>query len=261
MQVGSALQGKVAIVTGASAGIGRAYALALAGAGVTVLAVARRLAGDAGQAPGANTLATLVQAGAAMPGRIYAEQCDVVREDAVVRLVVRTMAEFGRIDILVNNAAVLTQFDCLSVSAADWDHVLATNLRAPYVAIREVAPHMQQQRSGNIINITAGSATIGPKSNYPGMVAYAASKAALNRLTSYMAAELMPFGIAVNALSPGVVASEAALRANPDVAKSGRHKPCTPEVLGPALLGLAAQTAETITGQILHTDEYQKSWP
>jgi NAD(P)-dependent dehydrogenase (short-subunit alcohol dehydrogenase family) len=255
------LNGKVAIVTGASAGIGRAYALALAGAGATVVAAARRLGGEDGEAADAHTLATLVKAAESLPGRIYAQVCDVAIEADVVRLVAHTAANFGRIDVLVNNAAVLTQFDTLGISAAAWDQVMATNVRAPYVAMREVAPHMKRQRSGSIINITAGSAAIGPKSNYPGMVAYSASKAALNRLTSYMSAELMPHDIAVNSLSPGVVASEAALKVNPDVLKAGRHKVCTPEVLGPALLGLAVQTAATLTGQILHTDEYQKSWP
>jgi NAD(P)-dependent dehydrogenase (short-subunit alcohol dehydrogenase family) len=72
---------------------------------------------------------------------------------------------------------------------------------------------------------------------------------------------LQPFGVAVNSLSPGVVASESALRSNPAVATSGTHKPCTPEVMGPAILFLAEQTAESLSGQILHTDEYQKSWP
>jgi len=254
------LDGKVAIVTGASAGIGRAYALALAAEGATVIAAARRLGGGEGEAQDANTLATLVKAAASLPGRIYAQVCDVTIEADIVQLVGHTIANFGRIEVLVNNAAVLTQFDALGIAGDVWDRVMVTNVRAPYVAIREVAPHMKRQRSGSIVNITAGSATIGPKSNYPGMVAYSASKAALNRLSSYMAAELMPHGIAVNSLSPGVVASEAALKVNPDVAKSGRHKPCTPEVLGPAMICLAQQTAATITGQILHTDEYPKSW-
>jgi NAD(P)-dependent dehydrogenase (short-subunit alcohol dehydrogenase family) len=255
------LQGKVAIVTGASAGIGRAYALALAGAGATVVAAARRLGGKDGEVPEANTLAMLVKAGESLPGRIYAQVCDVAIEADVILLIGHTAANFGRIDVLINNAAVLTQFEPFSISGELWDQVMSTNVRAPYVAIREAAPHMKRQRAGSIINITAGSATIGPKSNYPGMVAYSASKAALNRLTSYMAAELQPFGIAVNALSPGVVASEAALKVNPEVMKLGRHKACTPEILGPAVVCLAQQTSETLTGQILHTDEYQKSWP
>jgi NAD(P)-dependent dehydrogenase (short-subunit alcohol dehydrogenase family) len=87
------------------------------------------------------------------------------------------------------------------------------------------------------------------------------SKAGLNRLSYFIAAELKPYGIAVNSLSPGVVATDTALAARPEAATSGTHKPPTPEVLGPALLCLAQQTSDTLTGQILHTDEFLKSWP
>jgi NAD(P)-dependent dehydrogenase (short-subunit alcohol dehydrogenase family) len=120
---------------------------------------------------------------------------------------------------------------------------------------------MIRQRSGSIINITALVGTLTPRSNYPGFLAYGVSKAALNRLSYFMAAELKPHGIAVNSLSPGVVLSESALKARPEAAKAGTHKPATPEVLGPALIYLAQQTAETLTGQMLHTDEFQKTWP
>lgn len=255
------LRGKVAIVTGASAGIGRAYALALAGAGATVVAAARRLGGSEGEAPDANTLSTVVKASETLPGRIYAQVCDVEVEADIVRLVDHTAVNFGRIDVLVNNAAVLSRFDSFDITGEAWDRVMATNVRGPYVAIREAALHMMRQRSGSIINITAQAGALTPKSNYPGFLAYGVSKAALNRLSHFMATELKPYGVAVNCLSPGVVASESALRANPEVARAGTHKPCTPEVLGPALLCLAQQTAETLTGQILHTDEFQKSWP
>jgi NAD(P)-dependent dehydrogenase (short-subunit alcohol dehydrogenase family) len=244
------LSGKVAIVTGASAGIGRAYALALAGAGATVVAAARRLGGGEDEAPDANTLATVVKASEKLPGRIHAQVCDLELEADVVRLVDQTAVNFGRIDVLVNNAAALWKFDSLK-----------TNVRGPYVAIRQAAPHMIRQRSGSIINITALVGSLTPKSNYPGFLIYGVSKAALNRLSYFMAAELKPYGIAVNCLSPGVVASESALKSNPQVAQAGTHKPATPEVLGPALLYLAQQTAETLTGQMLHTDEFQKSWP
>jgi NAD(P)-dependent dehydrogenase (short-subunit alcohol dehydrogenase family) len=255
------LRGKVAIVTGASAGIGRAYALALAGEGATVVAAARRLGGGEGEAPDASTLATVVKAGEKLPGRIYAEACDVAIEADIVRLVGQTAANFGRIDVLVNNAAMLPRFDSFAIGGEEWDRVMAVNVRGPYVAIREAAPHMKRQGSGSIINITAGVGSMTPKSNYAGFLLYGVSKAGLNRLSYFMASELKPHGIAVNCLSPGVVASESALRANPAVASSGTHKPCTPEVLGPALLCLAQQTAETLTGQILHTDEYPKVWP
>lgn len=255
------LSGKVAIVTGASAGIGRAYALALAGAGATVVAAARRLGGGENEAPDTNTLARVVQASEKLPGRIHAQVCDLELEADVVRLVDQTAVNFGRIDVLVNNAAALWKFDSLKISGEAWDRVMATNVRGPYVAIRQAAPHMMRQRSGSIVNITALVGSLTPKSNYPGFLIYGVSKAALNRLSYFMAAELKPYGIAVNCLSPGVVASESALKSDPQVATSGTHKPATPEVLGPALLYLAQQTAETLTGQMLHTDEFQKSWP
>jgi NAD(P)-dependent dehydrogenase (short-subunit alcohol dehydrogenase family) len=255
------LNGKVAIVTGASAGIGRAYALALAGEGATVIAAARTLGRIDGETPEPNSLTEVVAAAEALSGRIYAQVCDVESEADVVRTVDQAAANFGRIDVLVNNAAVLWQFDPLDISGASWDRVMATNVRAPYVAIRQAAPHMIRRRAGSIINVTALAGTMTPKSNHTGMLAYAVSKAALNRLSHYMAAELKPHGIAVNSLSPGVVLTPSALRARPEAATAGTHKPATPEVLGPALLYLAQQTADTPTGQILHTDEFQKSWP
>lgn len=255
------LHGKVVIVTGASAGIGRAYALALAAEGATVVAAARRLSTTDTDLADTNTLASLVEESRSLPGQLYAQQCDMEVEDDIVRLVRHTAANFGRIDALVNNAAVLWQFEALEVPCESWDRMMALNVRSPYIAIREVVPHMKEQGSGSIINITAGAGALLPKSNYPGMLPYAVSKAGLNRLTYFMSAELERHGIAVNSLSPGVVLSEAALKANPEVGKAGTHKAATPEVLGPALVFLAQQTAQTLTGQILHTDEFGKSWP
>jgi NAD(P)-dependent dehydrogenase (short-subunit alcohol dehydrogenase family) len=255
------LEGKVAIVTGASAGIGRAYALALAGAGATVVAAARTLGRIDEEPPARNTLAEVVRSGQGLPGRIYAQVCDVQIESDLVHMVDQTAANFGRIDVLVNNAALLWQFDSLDISGDDWEELMRTNVRAPYLTIRQAAPHMMRQRSGSIINITALAGTFTPTTNHAGMLAYAVSKAALNRLSYFMAAELMEYGIAVNSLSPGVVATDTALKARPEAATSGTHKPPTPEVLGPALVCLAQQTADTITGQILHTDEFLKSWP
>jgi NAD(P)-dependent dehydrogenase (short-subunit alcohol dehydrogenase family) len=255
------LQGWVAVVTGASAGIGRAYALALAGEGATVVAAARRLGGGQGESRDANTLTSLVKTSETLPGRVCAHACDMEVEADIVRLVDQTVATFGHIDVLVNNAGLLWQFDALNITVEEWDRVMRTNVRGPYIAIRQTAPHMKRQRSGSIINITAGVGNLTPKSNYTGGLAYGVSKAALNRLSYFMAAELKPHGIAVNCLSPGAVLSESTLAARPETAQAGTHKPCTPEVLGPALLYLAKQTAETLTGQVLHTDEFQKTWP
>jgi NAD(P)-dependent dehydrogenase (short-subunit alcohol dehydrogenase family) len=255
------LKDRTAIVTGASAGIGRAYALALAGAGATVVAAARTLGGPKAEVPARNTLAEVVKAGESLPGTVYAQVCDIDSEGDIARLVDQTAANFGGVDVLVNNAALLWSFDPLDISGDDWEQMMRTNVRGSYLTIRQAAPHMIRRRSGSIINITAASGNFEPTSNHGGMLAYAVSKAALNRLSYFMAAELKPFGIAVNSLSPGRVATDTAIASRPDLVTSGTHKPATPEVLGPALLYLAQQTSDTLTGQILHTDEYQKGWP
>jgi NAD(P)-dependent dehydrogenase (short-subunit alcohol dehydrogenase family) len=253
------LTDRVALVTGASAGIGRAYALALAGAGVTTVAVARTLGG--GEAT-RNTLAEVARAGEELPGTLATWVCDVEVEADVVGTVARVVAEFGRLDVLVNNAALMTSFDPLRVGTEDWDRMMRTNLRGPYLFIREAAPQMMAQRSGGIVNITARAGGFTSRGHRPsdGTLVYGVTKAALNRLTFFFAEELAPYGIAVNALSPGIVATDTAIAANPRLAER-RGKPPTPEVLGPALLCLATQTADTLTGQILHTDDFGQTWP
>jgi enoyl-[acyl-carrier protein] reductase III len=121
---------------------------------------------------------------------------------------------------------------------------------------------MMRRRSGSIINITARAGTFMPKGQrvYDGTLLYAVTKAALNRLSFFMSEELKPFGIAVNALSPGIVATDTALAATPNLKEYGGKEP-SPEVLGPALLYLAQQTAESLTGQVLYTDDFGKTWP
>ncbi len=259
------LSGKVAIVTGASAGVGRAYALALAGAGATVVAAARTLGGvgDGEAPPGRNTLAEVVRAAGQLQlaGSVHAQVCDVEAEGDISRLMDQTVINFGRLDVLVNNAGLMTRHRAFDVSTDDWDLIMRVNVRSAYLAIRHAAPHMVRQGSGSIINITAMAANLIPKGHRgQGSVAYAVSKAALNRLSYYMSEELKPHGIAVNALSPGVVRTDTALTLNPKAAPDW-GKPPTPEVLGPALLYLAEQTAETFTGQNVHTDEFGQSWP
>lgn len=255
------LEGKVAIVTGASAGIGRAYALALAGAGASVIAAARTLGSFDDEEPGRNTLAEVVRSASTLSGRVYAQVCDVEVEDDLERLVDQAVANFGRIDVLVNNAGLMWRFEPLDISCDDWDRLMNTNLRGPYLAIRHAAPHMKRQRSGSIVNITAAAGSLTPNSNFKGTLAYAISKAGLNRLSYFLAEALRPFGIAVNCLSPGYVLTDTAAATSPGPAALGKFKPPTPEAVGPALLYLAQQTAETLTGQILHTDEFQKTWP
>jgi NAD(P)-dependent dehydrogenase (short-subunit alcohol dehydrogenase family) len=158
------VNGKLAIVIGASAGIGRSYALALAAAGATVVAAARTLGRVDGEPPERNTLNEVVQAAGTLAGRVYAHVCDVEQESDVVGLVGQTASNFGRVDVLVNDAAIMKRFDPLATSGEDWERVMRVNLRGPYIAMREAAPHMIRQRAGSIINITAGAA------NTPGRV-------------------------------------------------------------------------------------------
>jgi len=260
-------QGKVAIITGASAGIGRAYALALAGAGATVVAVARTLGNLDGETPARNTLAEVVKAGEGLPGRIYAHACDLETEADVARMTEQTVANFGRIDVLVNNAGVYPHYDTFAITEPEWQMNMNVNVRAPYLTTKYVGPHMIRQKSGSIINMTSGSAQFWPK-GHPGheeLLLYCVTKAALNRMSTFLAEELKEHGIAVNALSPGAVLTDTWIAVDPkatdEAAASGWAKQCTPEVMGPAMLYLAQQTAETMTGKILHTDEFRKSWP
>jgi 3-oxoacyl-[acyl-carrier protein] reductase len=276
------LAGKTAIVTGASRGIGRMYALALAGAGAKVVVAARTereqaLAAEPAQLPGEyhRGRAAAVFEGA-LPGTIYetAEtiraaggralpvRCDVTNEEDVKAMVAQARAQFGPVDILVNNAGVFARFNYLEVTPEIFDRVFHVNVLGPYLCARHVLPEMIERRSGSIINITTGSRNL---ANYQllaaqGIICYTVTKAALNRLTTYLAQEVAPYGVAVNALAPGFVhtgGGEATLPEdynweNPEV----DWKPLTLEVVAPALLQLAQQTAETFTGKIVFADEF-----
>jgi NAD(P)-dependent dehydrogenase (short-subunit alcohol dehydrogenase family) len=261
------LNGKVAIITGASAGIGRAYALAFAAAGATVVAAARSVGKlEDGVAP-RGTLSEVVQAAKGLPGRVYAQICDVEKEADVARMMDETAANFGRIDVLVNNAGVYPHYDTLQITTDEWDWNMRVNVRGPYLTMRHAAPYMIRQKSGSMINLTSASANPTPRGHagHDELGLYGVTKAALNRLTTYMAEELKPHGIAVNAISPGGVLTDTWAKVDPAAfaaaKESGGGKPATPEVMGPALIYLAQQTAETMTGQIVHTDTFRKTWP
>lgn len=252
------LEDKVAIVTGASSGIGRAYALALAGEGATVVALARTLGRIEDGEPTPDSLAETVEAGRGLPGRILAQACDVGEEAQLADVIDAAGTNFGQLDILVNNAAIMRRHETFHVDGEEFDRVMRINVRAPYVAIRQAAPFMIARRSGSIVNITARAGNFIDREDgaHPDLCPYGVSKAALNRLSHFMAEELRPHGIAVNALSPGVVKT-GANRLDPDFP----GKDATPEVLGPALIWLARQGADGMTGQVLHTDEFGHSWP
>jgi NAD(P)-dependent dehydrogenase (short-subunit alcohol dehydrogenase family) len=274
------LKDKVAIVVGASRGIGRAYVLALARAGASVVAAARTLeprsevpAGELpvgkrhvlGLLPG--SLSEVVEEVRAEGGQAIAVKCDIVREADVEAMVARTLAEFGRVDVLVNNAAIYPRYDSLKVTPEEFDLNIHVNVRGPYFTMKHVLPHMMAQRSGSIINITSGAATRTSRTGATDtdLIMYSVTKAAMQRLTTYLSEDMRPYNIAINALSPGTVYTEGladAVTPGFDFSKDTHEwRAATPEYLGPPLIYLAQQTAETLTGQILRTPEFGKTWP
>jgi len=247
----SGLKDKVAIVSGASKGLGRAYALALAEAGAQVVALARSVEGDPSK-PG--SLAELVATGRAMGGKITAFGCDITNEASIVQAVQETIANFGAVDVLVNNAVWQGRgFKVLEAPLDDWENTMRVNVRGPYVFMRELVPQMIERGGGSIINITSASAgrTEPGTGMHDGLLIYGVSKAALERLTTYFAAHYRGRGVAVNAISPGHVFNY--------MQASGREPDRA--YWGAPIVHLAQQRpAEGLTGEILHTYTYGRSW-
>ena len=243
------LKGRVAIVTGGSTGIGLAIVRRLAQEGAAV-AIA--------DIKGAQEAAARIDSGA---GQAFPIEVDVASEEGVGRMVERTLERLGRVDILVNNAAVsaslaLTPFEELTV--AEWRHVLDVNAIGVFLCCRAVAPHMRSRKSGRIINIASGTAFKGA----PWLLHYVASKGAVISMTRSLARELGSDNITVNAVSPGYTLSEGNL-GNPDflaahrqAAIAGRvlQRDAYPEDLVGAVAFLAGDDAAFMSGQILAVD-------
>src|ERR1700691_2757683 len=185
------LEGRVALVTGASQGIGHACALALAREGATVAAAARNQ----------QKLEELVAEITAAAGKAAAFVMDVADEDQVKSGIKSALAHFGKIDILVNNAGITRDQLVMRMKRADWDAVLNTNLTSAYLCIQQVIGSMLKQRWGRIINITSVFGQMGQA----GQTNYAASKAGLIGLTMAMAREVASRNITVNAVAPGFI--------------------------------------------------------
>ncbi len=182
------LTGRVALVTGASQGIGKACALLLAEAGASVALAARNLSNLQGVAKDVQDLGR----------KALVVDLDVSNRDSIVGGVVRTLQEFSKIDILVNNAGIARDNLAMRLKPEDWELVLRTNLDGAYYCIRAVLPGMVKQRYGRIINIVSVVAQTGN----PGQANYVASKAGLIGLTKAVAAEVASRNITVNAVDP-----------------------------------------------------------
>jgi NAD(P)-dependent dehydrogenase (short-subunit alcohol dehydrogenase family) len=239
------LTGKTALVTGATSGIGKATALALARAGAVVAVSGRDK--DKGQA--------VVDAIGAAGGSAVFLPADLVDGAAATDLAARaTEALGGRVDILVNNAGVFPFGPTASLDEATVDTAYALNVKAPWFLVAALAPAMAERGRGAIINVTTMVADFG----VDGMALYGSSKAALTLLTKAWAAEFGPAGVRVNAVSPGPTRTEGtavmgeALDQLASLAPAGR--PATPEEIAAGIVFLAGDDASFVHGAVLAAD-------
>jgi citronellol/citronellal dehydrogenase len=233
------LQGRVAIITGASRGIGRAIALRLAKEGVAVVIAAKTAEPDP-RLPG--TIHTVAEEVAALGGRALPLQVDVRDENALQRMVDATLQTFGRIDILVNNAGALWWYPVLETPPKRFDLVMQVNLRASFVAAQLVLPTMMQQRWGHIVNMSPPI----DLSVLPGKVAYMISKFGMTMLALGLAEEVREHNIAVNALWPRtLIESQATIAWGLGTPKQWRKA----DIMADAVYELVRREPHTCTGK------------
>ena len=245
------LDGKVAIVTGSSRGIGKAVAIGFAREGARVVVCGRTT--DASAPP--LSIEAAAQEIEALGGEAMPVACDVTDEAQVADMVDSTVREWGRVDVLINNAGLKWGRPIDETSLSKWRDVFDTNVHGVYICTMAVLPHMREQRSGSIVTVSSSQA----QTDTAGGAVYAASKSAADRFMIKLAAELKGEGIAVNALYPGSTLTELALqRSGGD--RRGRQTAEEKKII-PACVYLAGQTDEGITGRVLDQAEFEVSWP
>ncbi len=241
------LSGRVAIVTGAGGGLGRAFALALGHAGARVAAADCDFKGASG------TVEQIVVAG----GEGMAVDVDVADADSVDRMTKSVAERWGRIDVLINNAGLygsIARKPFFEITPNEWDAVMAVNLKGPWLCARAAFPHMREH-GGSVVNIS--SATF--YSGSPLWAHYVASKGGVIGLTRALAREAGDYGIRVNAIAPGFTLTEASLRLIEDAAQYGVNRGAikraqqTDDLIG-ALLFFASTDSDFVTGQTLGVD-------
>jgi len=248
------LNGKVAVVTGASRGLGKAIAMGFSQQGASVVVAART-----------------EEAHKTLPGTIYqtaeeikalgfdalALRCDVTDEESVNHMVQRTLEHFGHIDVLVNNAGIAFYYPIIDTPLKRWEIVIKVNIGGAFLCSKAVLPHMIEKKRGSIINISSLAADERDEGTVPTGVAYAVAKAGLDRFTWGLAAEVGQYNIAVNSIKPQAVVDTDGMRFwMPDADKSQWQ---SPEKMVKCAIFLASQDAGGVTGTVA-TDEELCAW-
>ena len=239
-------EGKVALVTGASRGIGRAIALALAAEGADVAV------NYAGSEAAAKEVAAEIEA---MGRKAFVIQADIASTEASTAMVDAVVKEFGRVDVLVNNAGITRDGLLMRMKEDDWDAVITTNLKGVFNCTKAAIKYMMKQKSGNIVNI---SSIVGVMGN-AGQANYCAAKAGVIGFTKATAKEVAARGIRVNAIAPGFIKTDMTSVLSEKVVEAmlagiPLNRLGETEDIAKAVLFLASSDANYITGQTLHVD-------
>ena len=244
------LYGKVALITGASRGIGRTIAEFYARSGADLVLAARSTEESPHRTlPG--TLEDAARRAGERGRRVLTVRADVSREEDVAALAERTLAEFGRCDILVNNAAIALSQPVLETPQKLWDRVMEVNVRGPVMLVKALVPGMIERGAGTVINISSGAASVVGA----GRLSYSVSKMALNKLSVGLAEELRGTGVSVNCIElEKEVATEGYMYNQPGRDYSTWEQP---EIMGEAALWLATRPA-SFTGHVLRIDDMRR---